>query len=50
MTKTIRLKIDADGISLATRIENECNVMAAASFKLASSFVVGDDLILIFQK
>jgi hypothetical protein len=50
MTKIIRLKIEADAISFATRIENECNVLATVNFKLASSFVIGDDLILIFQK
>jgi hypothetical protein len=50
MTKTVRLKIDSNEISFATRIENECDVMAAAGYKLAASFVVAADLILIFQK
>lgn len=50
MTKTVRLKIDSNEISFAVTIENECNVMFAAGFRLASSFVVNNDLILIFQK
>lgn len=50
MTKTVRLKLESDKISFAARIENECDVMLAAGFKLASSFVVNDDLVLIFQK
>lgn len=50
MTKTVRLKIDSNEISFASRIENECDLMAAAGFKLAASFVIGADLVLIFQK
>jgi hypothetical protein len=50
MTKILRIKIDVNEISFALRIENECDVMLAAGFKLATSFVLSDDLVLIFQK
>jgi hypothetical protein len=50
MTKTVRLKIDSNEISFSATIENECNAMFAAGYRLASSFVVNTDLILIFQK
>lgn len=49
MTQVVRIKIVADKQALNVTIENECNVRLAAGFRLAASFVVGDDLILIFQ-
>jgi hypothetical protein len=47
MTKTVRLKIDE---TIATAIENECDVMLVAGFRLAGCFALADDLVLIFQK
>lgn len=50
MTQVVRVKINADKQAFNVTIENECNVRLAAGFTLATSFVLGDDLVLIFQK
>ena len=50
MTQVVRVKINADQQAFNTTIENECNVRLAADFYLATAFVMGDDLVLIFQK
>lgn len=50
MTKVVRIKIDSNEISFAAAIENECSVMAAVGYKLASSVVIGENLVMIFQK
>lgn len=47
MTKVVRVAIDAN---LNASIEAECVVRQAAGFVLASSFVLGTELVLIFQK
>lgn len=49
MTKVIRIKLSTTP-QLNEAIENECTVRQAAGFRLAASFVIGDDLVLIFQK
>ena len=48
MTKILRIKLSTTP-QLNEAIENECNVHSAAGYRLASSFVIGDDLVLIFQ-
>lgn len=47
-TQVVRMTI-VDAPDLATYIENECNVRAAAGFRLASTVQSGSELILIFQ-
>jgi hypothetical protein len=52
MTQVVKMSlvIDPQWPPLDKQIENECNVRLAAGYSLASSFIVGTDLILIFQK
>lgn len=48
-TQTRRIPI-VDATPLEDRINNECDVMLAAGFKLATATVVADQMLLIFQK
>jgi hypothetical protein len=48
-TQVVRITI-VDAPELATSIENECNVRAAAGYHLASTVQSGSELILIFQQ
>jgi len=49
-TQTLRLPLNDPTRPLDDRVNTLCDVELAAGFKLAATFVVGDQLFLIFQK
>jgi len=49
-TQTLRLPISDTATPLSDRIDTLCDVQLAAGFVLAASFVIGNQLYLIFQK
>ena len=51
MKTTVRriLLVDPGGLSLDTRIEEVCDVYLAAGQKLACAFIVGAEIVLVFQ-
>lgn len=51
MTKVVRLPIDQPGApTLDHRLQAVCDVQQAAGFKLLQVLVIGDSLLVIFQK
>lgn len=48
MTQVIRINIT--GQDIGKSIKDECDLRFAAGYRLASALLVGNDLILIFQK
>lgn len=49
-TQTRRIPLTDPAGSLEDRINNECDVMLAAGFKLAAATAVQDQLLMVFQK
>lgn len=48
-TKVFRIQLENEAVALEQQIVALCEVQRAAGYRLASTFTIGSDLILIFQ-